>query len=59
MADIDFTPYGKSVLIEIAPNPKQGYIDIIIGNDDVFLRLEHARQLRDLLNEADLTGEEE
>ncbi|HGN6860982.1 TPA: hypothetical protein ACKW0J_002222, partial [Neisseria gonorrhoeae] len=51
MANIDLTQWdGKT--IGAAANPEQGYINIIIGSDDLFINIEQAYAIHAALGEA-------
>lgn len=51
MANIDLTQWSEKT-INAAANPEQGYINIIIGSDDVFINIEQAYAMHAALGEA-------
>lgn len=51
MANIDLSQWTESVPVQIAVNQEQGFVDIIIGQDDIFISIEHANDLYKKLKE--------
>lgn len=51
MANIDLSQWTESVPVQIAVNQEQGFVDIIIGQDDIFMRIDHAKDLYRKLKE--------
>lgn len=51
MANIDLSQWTESVPVQIAVNQEQGFVDIIIGQDDIFMRIDHANDLYKKLKE--------
>ena len=51
MANIDLSQWTESVPVQIAVNQEQGFVDIIIGQDDIFMSIDHAKDLYKKLKE--------
>lgn len=51
MANIDLTQWSEKT-ISAAANPEQGYINIIIGSDDLFINIEQAYAIHAALGKA-------
>ncbi|EEG33207.1 putative phage associated protein [Neisseria flavescens] len=51
MANIDLSQWTESVPVQIAANQEQGFVDIIIGQDDIFMSINHANDLYKKLKE--------
>ncbi len=51
MANIDLSQWTESVPVQIAVNQEQGFVDIIIGQDDIFMSIDHANGLYKKLKE--------
>lgn len=51
MANIDLSQWTESVPVQIAVNQEQGFVDIIIGQDDIFMGIDHAKGLYKKLKE--------
>lgn len=51
MANIDLTQWSEKT-ISAASNPEQGYINITIGSDDVFINIEQAYAMHAALGKA-------
>ena len=51
MANIDLSQWTESVPVQIAVNQEQGFVDIIIGQDDIFMSIDHAKGLYKKLKE--------
>lgn len=51
MANIDLSQWTESVPVQIAVNQEQGFVDIIIGQDDIFMSIDSAKDLYRKLKE--------
>ena len=51
MANIDLSQWTESVPVQIAVNQEQGFADIIIDQDDIFMSIDHAKSLYKKLKE--------
>lgn len=51
MANIDLSQWTESVPVQIAVNQEQGFVDIIVGQDDIFMSIDHAQDLYKKLKE--------